>query len=415
MATVSQAAPPFYPLAEDNHAALVVVTAIIFFIYAIFGIIGKLIIRLNITSMKDFDVLLLASTLLYFVQTVCVIAACSNGLGEHRDAISDDDFMRFSKVGKRAGWTRSSPANSSQLMYASRILGILVHATTKLSLGLLIRQIDKQGGLNVANMILGGLVITWAISGIFTTAFQCTSPQPWLAGNFQKCPNQGPIFVYNGTMVILTDVALCILPVAMMWEVQTSIRRKIIVMALFGTRLIVPIITIPELTHAQYMFRNSDDVTWEAVSTMIWGQIALGLSVLTVCIPSLKGVIDSLLGSTAVAALNAPYELKDSDNGTGLEMTALSDTRTKHTSKQGSGLGSALRRGSRAKHSNQPTWREDVTTETRTQIASGSDSVRNLTEGVMVSTDFEVSYDDRHASRADSMGSTEGAYRMQSS
>ncbi|WZH45494.1 hypothetical protein QYS62_006554 [Fusarium acuminatum] len=398
MATDSQAAPPFYPLTDDNHAALVVITAIIFFVYAIFGIIGKMIIRLNITSMKDFDVLLLAAALLYFVQTICVIAACSNGLGEHRDAISDDDFMRFSK-----------------LMYASRVLSILVHATTKVSLGLLIRQIDRQGGLNLANMILGGVVIAWAISGVLTTAFQCSLPQPWLAESRQQCPNQGPIFIYNRIMIISTDLALCILPVAMMWEVQTSIRRKIIVMALFGTRLIVPIITIPEITHALYMFGDSDDVTWQAVSTMIWGQIALGLSVLTVCIPSLKGVIDSLLGSTAVAALNAPYDLKDSGDGTGLEMTAISESRTRQTSKQGSGLGSALRKGSRARHSEQPTWRRDCTTEMRTEIASGSDSVRNLTEGVMVSTDFEVSYDERHASRADSMGSTEAAYRMQSS
>ncbi|KAM0214181.1 hypothetical protein ACHAQI_003805 [Fusarium lateritium] len=398
MATDSRAAPPFYPLTDDNHAALVVITAIIFFIYAIFGIIGKMIIRLNITSMKDFDILLLAAALLYFVQTACAIAACSNGLGEHRDAISEDDFMRFSK-----------------LMYASRILGMLVHATTKVSLGLLIRQIDRQGALNLANMVLGGVVISWAISGVLTTAFQCSLPQPWLAESKQQCPNQGPIFLYNGIMIILTDIALCILPVAMMWKVQTSLRRKTIVMALFGTRLIVTIITIPELIHARYMFGDSDDVTWQAVSTMIWGQIALGLSVLTVCIPSLKGVIDSLLGSTAVAALNAPYDLKDSGDGTGLEMTVISDSRTRQTSKQGSGLGSALRKGSRARHSEQPMWRRDLTTEVRTQIASGSDSVRNLTEGVMVSTDFEVSYDDRHASRADSMGSTEAAYRMQSS
>ncbi|KAH6963073.1 hypothetical protein DER45DRAFT_640656 [Fusarium avenaceum] len=398
MATDFQAAPPFYLLTDDNHAALVVITAIIFFIYAIFGIIGKMIIRLNITSMKDFDILLLAAALLYFVQTICVIAACSSGLGEHRDDISEDDFIRFSK-----------------LMYASRIFGILVHATTKVSLGLLIRQIDRQGGLNLANMILGGVVIAWAISGVLITAFQCSLPQPWLAENRQQCPNQGPIFVFNGVMIIVTDLALCILPVAMMWEVQTSIRRKIIVMALFGTRLIVPIITIPEITHALYMFGDSDDVTWQAVSTMIWGQIALGLSVLTVCIPSLKGVIDSLLGSTAVAALNAPYDLKDNGDGTGLEMTAISDSRTRQTSKQGSGLGSALRKGSTARHSEQPTWRRDCTTEMRTEIASGSDSVRNLTEGVMVSTDFEVSYDERYASRADSMGSTEGAYRMQNS
>ncbi|KAI1033868.1 hypothetical protein LB503_011129 [Fusarium chuoi] len=395
MDQVSQAAPPFYPLTESNHAALVVITAVIFFIYAILGIIEKLIIRLNITSMKDFDVGLLIAALLYFIQTACVVSACSHGLGEHRDALTDEDFGRFCK-----------------LMYASRIFGILVHATTKVSLGLLIRQIDRQGGLNTANMILGGVVIAWAVSGVFATAFQCPMPEPWLAKNKTQCPNQGPIFLYNCIMIILTDIALCILPVAMMWEVQTSIRRKIIVMALFGTRLIVPIITIPELVHARYMFEDSDDVTWKAVSIMIWGQIALGLSVITVCIPSLKGVIDSLLGSTAVAAINTPYELKDSGNGTGLEMTALSDSRTKQTSKQGSGLGSALRRHSRPRHNDQPMWRRDVMGEVRTEIASGSDSVRNLTEGVMVNRDFEVSYDDRHASRADSMGSSEDVYRM---
>ncbi|KAM0490505.1 hypothetical protein ACHAP8_011497 [Fusarium lateritium] len=402
MDSVSQAAPPFYPLTESNHAALVVVTAIIFFIYAILGIVGKMIIRLNITSIKDFDIGLLVSALIYFIQTALVIAACNNGLGEHRDAISEHNFVRFNK-----------------LMYASRILAILVHATTKISLGLLIRQINSQGGLHLANMILGGVVTAWAVSGVFTTAFACPMPEPWFADNSVQCPAQGPIFVYNGIMIISTDIALCLLPVAMMWEVQTLIRRKLIVISLFGVRLLVPIMTIPELTNARYMFGGSDDVTWRAVPTMIWGQIALGLAVLTVCIPSLKGVIDSLLGSTAVAALNAPYELKHSDNGTGIEMTALSDSKSRRTSrrtsKQGSGLGSGLRKSSKVRQSQQPTWRHDITSEVRTEIGSGSDSVRNLTEGVMVNTDFEVFYDDKHASRANSMGSTEGAYRMQGS
>ncbi|KAF5985464.1 hypothetical protein FBULB1_2893 [Fusarium bulbicola] len=323
MDQVSQAAPPFYPLTESNHTALVVITAVIFFIYSILGIVGKLIIRLNITSTKDFDVGLLIAALLCFIQTACVVAACNHGLGEHRDALSDENFGRFSKVTDVCvtNIRDSCSCDDEGLTW------------------LLIRQIDRQGALNTANMILGGVVIAWAISGVFATAFQCPMPEPWLAENAAQCPNQGPIFLYNGTMIILTDIALCILPVAMMWEVQTSIRRKMIVMALFGTRLIVPIITIPELVHARYMFNNSEDVTWQAVSMMIWGQIALGLSVITVCIPSLKGVIDSLLGSTAVAALNTPYELKDSGNGAGLEMTALSDSRTKQTSKQGSNVG----------------------------------------------------------------------------
>lgn len=99
MALDSDQSPPFYPLTKDNHGALVVVTAIIFFIYALLGIVGKLIIRLNITSMKDFDLLLLGSAAIYFCQTACVVAACNHGLGEHRKNVSDEDFASFSKVG----------------------------------------------------------------------------------------------------------------------------------------------------------------------------------------------------------------------------------------------------------------------------------------------------------------------------
>ncbi|RSL37877.1 hypothetical protein CEP53_015404 [Fusarium sp. AF-6] len=405
MALDSDQSPPFYPLTKDNHGALVVVTAVIFFIYALLGIVGKLIIRLNITSMKDFDLLLLGSAAIYFCQTACVVAACNHGLGEHRKNVSNEDFASFSK-----------------LIYAARILALLVDATTKISLCLLIRQISNIGGLNLANLILAGVVIAYTVAGIFATAFQCPLPEPWESESNDQCPSQGPIFIFNGIMNILTDLALCALPVAMMWDVQTSLKRKLIVMVLFGSRLIVPIVTIPAMTQASYLFGDSDDSTWKSVSTMIWTQISLGLSVLTVCIPSLKGVIDSLLGHTAVAAIGAPYELKDSGNGTGLEMTAMGESggsrgnTNRSTTRQGShALSSALRMGSRARGSEQPTWRRDVTAQIDTKAETGSESVRKLTEGVLVHTDFEMQYDDRgtsEASRADSRGSYEARYNM---
>lgn len=122
-------------------------------------------------------------------------------------------------------------------MYASRILAIFISASTKISLCLLIRQISNQGRLNTANMILGVVVIIWVVVGFFTIVFQCPLPSPWLASSMDECPNFGSIYVFNGVMDILTDAALCILPVAMMWHVQTTMRRKAIVMALFGTRI----------------------------------------------------------------------------------------------------------------------------------------------------------------------------------
>lgn len=126
---------------------------------------------------------------------------------------------------------------TSQLVYASRIFALFVAGTTKISLCLLIRQIDNQGKLNMANLALGGIVVLWVVSGFFATVFQCPLPSPWIVTSNEQCPNYGGIFLYIGVMDILTDLALCALPVAMMWQVQTTLRRKVIVMALFGSRI----------------------------------------------------------------------------------------------------------------------------------------------------------------------------------
>ncbi|CAM1503634.1 Fc.00g012250.m01.CDS01 [Cosmosporella sp. VM-42] len=395
------AAPPYYALSDDNHAALVVVAAVVFLIYGVLAIVTKLLIRLNIVSMKAHDIVLLVGSILYFIQTVCVVVACNAGLGRHQDVVSTDSFERFSK-----------------LLYASRILALCVNACTKVSLCLLIRQIDNQGKLNLANMVLGGAVILCFFTGFFATIFQCPLPNPWLAVSHEHCPSRGPIFVYNGVMDILTDLALCALPVAMMWQVQTTVKRKIIVMALFGTRIIVPIVTIPSLTNARYLFNDYSDSTWGAVSSTMWFQISLGLSVLTACIPSLKGIIDSLLGGTAAAAIGAPYELRDSGNKkSGLEMTALGGG-SNQASNQNSGLRN-LHVSTKGKSVNHSTWSADRELDAKygggkaSPEGSGSESVRKLTEGVIVVRDeFEVHYDDKRMSRDGSRGSSDAEYHM---
>lgn len=89
---------PFYPLTEDNRAALVVVASLVFLIYAVIGLVIKLLIRLNITSMRNFDVILIAGTLIYVAQTACVLVAGNNGLGQHQDSLLTGQFEIYSKV-----------------------------------------------------------------------------------------------------------------------------------------------------------------------------------------------------------------------------------------------------------------------------------------------------------------------------
>lgn len=91
-------APPFYALKEDDKAALAVISALVFLIYASIGITLKLIIRLNITSLKAHDVLLLISVALLFVQTSFVITACNHGLGRHQNVLQPNELKAFYKV-----------------------------------------------------------------------------------------------------------------------------------------------------------------------------------------------------------------------------------------------------------------------------------------------------------------------------
>ena len=131
---------------------------------------------------------------------------------------------------------------------------------------------------------------------------------------------------------------------------------------------------------------------------MIWFQISLGLSVLTACIPSMKGIIDSLMGSTSVAAIQAPYELRDSGKKSGLEATALNEPGSKQGS-HGSDRRGNFKFNKSANHSIWTADREISIKHTGKVSPGGGESVRGLTDGVIVVRDeFEIHYDDKRLS-----------------
>lgn len=320
-----------------------------------------------------------------------------------------------------------------QLFYVSSILALAVAAGTKISLCLLIHSINNHGRLNIATKVLFGVIVAWAISGIFAVAFQCSIPRPWAALSLEECPNREAIFLYNGIMDILTDVALCVLPVAMMWKVQTSVHRKLLVTALFGTRIVydvssyklpvlcslkfspsVPILSVPGLVSTHHLVSDYSDSTWTAISHVVWLQVTLGLSVLTACVPSLKGVIDSLLGSTAVAAIQAPYQLASSGKGSRLHATNLigSGSQKRPGSHLASGLGNS--RTAETRSLRKPDWPEARRSHEilEKEDAGCSDSIRKLTD----SGEFETHSDGRRRSSSQegsmSMKSSETGYRL---
>jgi hypothetical protein len=122
-----------------------------------------------------------------------------------------------------------------QALYASGILLVVVFASAKASLVYLI--IGLHPPVDVLWMCRGILVtlVTWATISILVTAFQCDLPRPWDQGG--HCINRYGLDMFNCIANILTDLALVAVPVYLMMKVQVTNSKRVLVVSLFGSRL----------------------------------------------------------------------------------------------------------------------------------------------------------------------------------
>ena len=80
-------------------------------------------------------------------------------------------------------------------------------------------------------------VIVWALTAEFTAAFQCQAQRPfdYVTG---MCFNRAARMNYLEATNIITDVALIVLPVFIIWNVKTSVKRTASVLVVFALRIL---------------------------------------------------------------------------------------------------------------------------------------------------------------------------------
>ncbi|KAJ9612311.1 hypothetical protein H2200_003908 [Cladophialophora chaetospira] len=339
------------------------------------AVISKIISKIKVSFMKTYDWLILASIVTAFIQTICVIAACKHGLGQHRRAIPADEFDTFSKY-----------------VYAADLLFIVANALAKASLVAFVMVIAPQRRIQLSCYTLLAVVAGWAVSGIFARAFQCQTPQRWVHAD-GKCHGEKATSLYLGIVNILTDIALIVLPSLMM------------VISLFASRAIVPIFVVFQLVQYQKLY-DSDDRSWKMVGAAIWSQLVMNLSILTACIPSLKTVLDMFRSGTSFFTVPAQYQTSVDNSSGGLRSriaNAISNRFTsgrsvsrsqKHTSRSAAEWPTKQMKAVSGQHS------VNVTSTAREQVdAKGvpqrSESQTNLTPNeIMRTVAYEVEYED---------------------
>lgn len=137
------------------------------------------------------------------------------------------------------------------------------------------------------------LIGLWALIMFFLFAFQCPTPSPW--DYTQQCPiSTSGLYYAFGATDILTDLLVTLLPAYVIWSVQIPLRKRITVIAVFASRLLVPLLAALRLASLPHYLDREDNRSWEAVTPQTWLQIVQCVSIITACIPCLKPFLESL-------------------------------------------------------------------------------------------------------------------------
>ncbi|KAB8228941.1 uncharacterized protein BDW43DRAFT_199495 [Aspergillus alliaceus] len=289
--------PPLLSITQDNHGAIVITASSILLIVAALATIVTLISRVRILGALTWgDTFLVAAMIMFIPQTTCIIVAGSDGIGKHRDSLSDTAFKSY-----------------SQLLYASQILSAPVLGCSKAAVALLLISIKPFNIVLQACRILLGLIGAWTVVAVVALALQCTQPQAW---NFSsgRCLNQQALYSSLAACHIILDAALIILPIVLVWKVQMPEWKRFQICALFGLRILVPALTVPYIASLDPFFHSKPkDQPWHALMPTIWLQLMQSTSIICTCIPSLKRALAEL--QTGMMAGTIPEFLELSLSG----------------------------------------------------------------------------------------------------
>lgn len=247
MATVT-VSRPFFDYDNDDHAAVVMTVTVICSALTLGTLTIKALVHHGTHKATWLvDTILYLGAAFMFVQSICIISATTLGLGKH---VSDDKSHEL-EVLKVGGPPSNQPSSQAygfadiksrmpkQSEYAASIFAIVSLACTKASVCLLIKQINSYGRVCIGAKVLLGVVVVSSGTGLLGATFRCSMPAPWRAASETICPSAKVIYLYNGIMDVVTDLLLCVLAIAMVWDVRTDTKKRATVIALFTCRIVL--------------------------------------------------------------------------------------------------------------------------------------------------------------------------------
>ncbi|KAI1813019.1 hypothetical protein GGS20DRAFT_500455 [Poronia punctata] len=159
------------------------------------------------------------------------------------------------------------------------------------------RSNNRQFRINL--WIAGSLVVGWIVAALFSTAFQCTPiPKAWNPTLPGHCINTFIWYLVTAALSVVIDVYILLLPVPMIWGLKTTMRRRIYLLAAFFLTYSVIVISVGRLISTVSLIPSlSQDLTWNFPPYLYWACFEGSISLISVSVPNIIGLIKALVGS----------------------------------------------------------------------------------------------------------------------
>lgn len=108
--------------------------------------------------------------------------------------------------------------------------------------------------------------------------------------------------VFNSVFNLVSDLILALLPIPMVWKLQTNIRTRISLCIVLGLGLFACATAVYKIP-LQYNFFDEPDFSGKGAWYYIWQQLEMNVGIIAACLPTLKPLAADFFG--AVSALTS--------------------------------------------------------------------------------------------------------------
>ncbi|THX03582.1 hypothetical protein D6D17_05920 [Aureobasidium pullulans] len=159
-----------------------------------------------------------------------------------------------------------------------------------------------------------GICVAYGLSFVLATTFQCHPvPYSWkqLDSTYQgSCNNIHLQGWMSAIFNIIIDLIILILPLKELYDLQTSLKKKLMVMVMFSLGIFVTFVSVVRL-HSLIVFANSQNITWDYNDAAWWSTVEIHVGIICACLPSVRALFVSLgassLGTTRAASRATGY------------------------------------------------------------------------------------------------------------